>query len=152
MADNKEINYIQTKFDGIFGSLSTFKTQISSLQQQIKGLEKDVLKDLNAANKIIEKAKNKPKRKPSGFALKVQISDDLKNFMGVDKDEMVARTEVTKFLIGYIKDNNLQNKDDRRIIECDKRLNKLLDVPNGDVVTYFNIQRYMNIHFIKNIK
>jgi chromatin remodeling complex protein RSC6 len=151
MADNKEINYIQTKFDGIFGSLSTFKTQISSLQQQIKGLEKDVLKDLNAANKIIEKAKNKPKRKPSGFALKVQISDDLKNFMGVDKDEMVARTEVTKFLIGYIKDNNLQNKDDRRIIECDKRLNKLLDVPNGDVVTYFNIQRYMNIHFIKNI-
>ena len=149
MADNKEINYIQTKFDGIFGSLSTFKTQISSLQQQIKGLEKDVLKDLNAANKIIEKAKNKPKRKPSGFALKVQISDDLKNFMGVDKDEMVARTEVTKFLIGYIKDNNLQNKDDRRIIECDKRLNKLLDVPNGDVVTYFNIQRYMNIHFKK---
>jgi chromatin remodeling complex protein RSC6 len=149
MADNKEINYIQTKFDGIFGSLSTFKTQISSLQQQIKGLEKDVLKDLNAANKIIEKAKNKPKRKPSGFALKVQISDDLKNFMGVDKDEMVARTEVTKFLIGYIKDNNLQNKDDRRIIECDKSLKELLDVPDGDVVTYFNIQRYMNIHFKK---
>ena len=149
MADNNDINYIQTKFDGIFGSLSTFKTQISSLQQQIKGLEKDVLKDLNTANKIIEKAKNKPKRKPSGFALKVKISDELKNFMGVDKEEMVARTEVTKFLIGYIKDNNLQNKDDRRIIECDKSLKELLDVLDGDVVTYFNIQRYMNIHFKK---
>ena len=62
MADNTEINYIQTKFDGIFGSLSTFKTQMSSLQQQLKLLEKDVLKDINAANKIIEKANNKPKR------------------------------------------------------------------------------------------
>jgi chromatin remodeling complex protein RSC6 len=149
MTDNNEKNLIQTKFDGIFGSLSTFKTQISSLQQQIKTLEKDVLKDLNAANKIIEKAKNRPKRKPSGFALKVQISDELKNFMGVDKNELVARTDVTKFLIGYIKDNKLQNKDDRRIIECDKCLKKLLNLPNGDVVTYFNIQRYMNIHFKK---
>ena len=51
MTDNTEINYIQTKFDGIFGSLSTFKTQISSLQQQLKLLEKDVVKELNAAIK-----------------------------------------------------------------------------------------------------
>ena len=149
MTDNTEINYIQTKFDGIFGSLSTFKTQMSSLQQQLKLLEKDVLKDLNAANKIIEKANNKPKRKPSGFALKVNISDELKNFMDIGADEQVARTEVTKFLIKYIKEHNLQNPSDRRIIECDDKLKKLLDVPDGDVLTYFNIQRYMNRHFPK---
>lgn len=149
MTDNTEINYIQTKFDGIFGSLSTFKTQISSLQQQLKLLEKDVVKELNAANKIIEKANNKPKRKPSGFALKVSISDDLKNFMSLNKDDMVARTEVTKFLIKYIKEQNLQNPTDRRIIECDDKLKKLLKVPDGDTLTYFNIQRYMNVHFVK---
>ena len=149
MTDNTEINYIQTKFDGIFGSLSTFKTQISSLQQQLKLLEKDVVKELNAANKIIEKANNKPKRKPSGFALKVNISDDLKNFMSLNKDDMVARTEVTKFLIKYIKEHNLQNPTDRRIIECDDKLKALLKVPDGDILTYFNIQRYMNVHFVK---
>ena len=149
MTDNTEINYIQTKFDGIFGSLSTFKTQISSLQQQLKLLEKDVVKELNAANKIIEKANNKPKRKPSGFALKVSISDDLKNFMSLNKDDMVARTEVTKFLIKYIKEQNLQNPTDRRIIECDDKLKTLLKVPDGDTLTYFNIQRYMNVHFVK---
>jgi len=152
MTDNTEINYIQTKFDGIFGSLSTFKTQISSLQQQLKLLEKDVVKDINAANKIIEKANNKPKRKPSGFALKVNISQELKTFMGVDEDVMVARTEVTKFLIAYIKKHNLQNPSDRRIIECDDSLKKLLHVPKGDILTYFNIQRYMNVHFPKSKK
>ena len=116
MTDNTEINYIQTKFDGIFGSLSTFKTQISSLQQQLKLLEKDVVKELNAANKIIEKANNKPKRKPSGFALKVNISDDLKNFMSLNKDDMVARTEVTKFLIKYIKEH--KSNGESHVIAC----------------------------------
>jgi len=151
MTDKAEINYIQPKFDGISGSLSTLKSQITSLQQQMKLLEKDILRDLNAANKIIEKANNKPKRKPSGFALKVNISDELKNFMKLGKDDMVARTEATKFLIKYIKEHNLQNPADRRIIECDDTLKKLLKVPTGESVSYFNIQGYMNVHFVKKV-
>ena len=51
--------------------------------------------------------------------------------------------------IKYIKEHNLQNPSDRRIIECDDKLKKLLVVPDGDVLTYFNIQRYMNRHFPK---
>ena len=150
MTNINEINYIQSKFDGIFSTLSTFKTQISSLQQQVKTLEKDVTKELNAANKVIEKANNKPKRKPSGFALKVNISDELKEFMGEGPDFKVARTEVTKYLINYIKENNLQNETDRRKIECDEKLKNLLKVPLGEELTYFNIQKYMNRHFVKN--
>ena len=52
MTNINEINYIQSKFDGIFSTLSTFKTQISSLQQQVKTLEKDVTKELNAQIKL----------------------------------------------------------------------------------------------------
>ena len=69
--------------------------------------------------------------------------------MSLNKDDMVARTEVTKFLIKYIKEQNLQNPTDRRIIECDDKLKTLLKVPDGDTLTYFNIQRYMNVHFVK---
>ena len=148
MTNINEINYIQSKFDGIFSTLSTFKTQISSLQQQVKTLEKDVTKELNAANKVIEKANNKPKRKPSGFALKVNISDELKEFMCEGPDFKVARTEVTKYLINYIKENNLQNETDRRKIVCDEKLKNLLKVPLGEELTYFNIQKYMNRHFV----
>ena len=101
-----EINYIKEKFNGIFTTLNTYKLQLTSLQQQVKILEKHVLKELNSANKIIEKNKNKAKRKPSGFALKTHISDDLCNFMGLVKGDMCARTEVTKFVINYIKEHN----------------------------------------------
>ena len=142
-----EINYIENKFDGIFSSLNTFKLQITTLQQQVKILEKNVQKELNIANKIIEKNKNKAKRKPSGFALKSQISVNLANFMGVEPDVMCARTDVTKFLIKYIKENNLQNEKDRRIIEPNDILQNLLQVPKGDVLTFFTLQRYMNVHF-----
>ena len=54
---NNEINYIEQKFNGIFSSLNTFKLQITTLQQQVKILEKNVTKELNIANKIIEKIK-----------------------------------------------------------------------------------------------
>jgi len=39
---------------------------------------------------------------------------------------------------------------DRRKIECDEKLKNLLKVKEGEEVTYFNIQKYMNRHFIKN--
>ena len=84
--------------------------KITALQQQVRILEKNVTKELNIANKIIEKNKNKAKRKPSGFALKSKISINLANFMGLEPDVMCARTDVTKFLIKYIKDNNIWNK------------------------------------------
>ena len=142
-----DIIYIEDKFNGIFSSLNTFKLQITTLHQQVKILEKNVQKELNIANKIIEKNKNKAKRKPSGFALKSQISVALANFMGVGHDVMCARTDVTKFLIKYIKDNNLQNEKDRRIIEPNDILHNLLQVPKGDTLTFFTIQRYMNKHF-----
>ena len=147
-----EIKYIEEKFNGIFSSLNTYKVQINSLQQQVKVLEKHVVKELNNANKIIEKNKNKAKRKPSGFALKTQISDDLCNFMGLPKGDMCARTDVTKFVIKYIKAHNLQNTQDRRIIEPNKELQSLLQVPDEEELTYFTIQKYMNRHFKKKLK
>jgi chromatin remodeling complex protein RSC6 len=72
--------------------------------------------------------------------------------MGLPKGEMCARTEVTKFVIKYIKQHNLQNTNDRRIIEPNEELQKLLQVPKDEELTYFTIQKYMNKHFKKKLK
>ena len=71
--------------------------------------------------------------------------------MNKDPGTEIARTEVTQFLIQYIKDNQLQFEANKKIIIPDKTLKKLLKVKDGDEVTYFNLQRLMNIHFIKAI-
>ena len=66
-----------------------------------------------------------------------------------------ARTEVTRYIIQYIRDNNLQNPVNKKEINPDSALKSLLENDTDDktneneVITYFNIQRHMNKHFEK---
>jgi chromatin remodeling complex protein RSC6 len=69
--------------------------------------------------------------------------------MNKEKGTMVARTEVTQYIIEYIRQNALQKDGNRKFIKPDVKLATLLDVKDDDEVTYFNIQRYMNKHFVK---
>ena len=141
---------VTEQFNNIKDSLTTFKTSINAFQTQIKFLEKGVKKELKIVKSKIKK-KSSVKRKPSGFAVPSLISDELCKFMEKEPNTKIARTEVTKFVIQYIKDNSLQYTENKKIIIPDKKLSKLLAVENQDeiVITYFNIQRYMNRHFIK---
>ena len=72
--------------------------------------------------------------------------------MGKPTDSKLARTEVTQYLIQYIKDNNLQWTENRKIIKPDSKLKKLLKPAKNEYVTYFNLQKLMNKHFIKKNK
>ena len=67
----------------------------------------------------------------------------------------IARTEVTKALVNYIKSNNLlmqgdkiDNKIKNKIVP-DQKLKNLLGLQDDEIndLTYFNIQKYMNKHF-----
>jgi chromatin remodeling complex protein RSC6 len=43
----------------------------------------------------------------------------------------------------------LANDENKRVIKPDNKLKSLLGIDDDTVVTYFNIQRFMNRHFIK---
>jgi chromatin remodeling complex protein RSC6 len=53
---------------------------------------------------------------------------------------------VTKFVTTYVKNNNLKNKHD---INPDTKLRTLLRLPASDKLTYFNLQKYLNVHYPK---
>ena len=147
---NKDGNQeIKDEFSEMVDTLSKFKLQITILQNQMRGLEKTVNKKIKACQKDAQKNRNKGNRKPSGFAVPTKITDELCEFMGKPMGTKIARTEVTQYIIEYIKDNKLTQPDNRKFISPDNRLTKLLDVPNNEKVTYFNIQKYMNKHFVK---
>ncbi len=142
---------VTEQFGGILSTLSSFRSQITMLQNQVRALEKVVGKQMRTYQREAKKSKNKGNRKPSGFAVPTKISDELCEFMKKPKGSAVARTEVTQYIIQYIKENNLQWNENRKIIKPNSPLTKLLAVKKNDEVTYFNIQRYMNRHFIKKI-
>jgi upstream activation factor subunit UAF30 len=91
-----------------------------------------------------------PKR-PSALQKPVAISNELCKFLGFDADTEHSRQEVTATINKYIKDNNLQNPENRRFILLDGsdaalRLKVLLREPDQPV-TFFNIQRYLKPHY-----
>ena len=137
---------VRAEFIVLLNSLSAFKSQITMISSQVKSLEKKVKKKMKILEKQANKNKKKGNRKASGFAIPTKISKDLCNFMDKPEGTKMARTEVTKYIIQYIKDNKLPNG---KIIKPDKKLKGLLNVEGAEEVTYFNIQKYMNKHFIK---
>jgi upstream activation factor subunit UAF30 len=61
----------------------------------------------------------------------------------------MARTDVTKEITAYVKAHSLQDKDNGRQINPDAKLKKLLHLGADDVLSYFNLQKFMSPHFHK---
>jgi chromatin remodeling complex protein RSC6 len=139
------------KFNTINDSLTLFKMEISTLQKLVKNVEKDVTKELNNIKKGKKKEKSKTKRAPSGFAKPTKVTKELCEFMNKPEGSEIARTEVTKALVSYIKSNNLieLGETTKNKIVPDEKLKNLLGIQCEEVneLTYFNIQKYMNKHF-----
>jgi chromatin remodeling complex protein RSC6 len=151
MNNETALNAILKQFTTINDSLSLFKMQISTLQQEVKNVEKNVKKELKNVKKEKKKDKPKVKRAPSGFAKPTNVTNELCHFMDKPEGSQIARTEVTKALVAYIKANNLleQGEDSKNKIIPDEKLKSLLGISGNELtdLTYFNIQKYMNKHF-----
>lgn len=128
--------------------INSLKLQVTSVSQAFRQLEKANHKTIAQLKKdsIKSKPKIKSNKSPSGFAKPSKISKELGEFMEKSEGELVARTEVTQFIIAYIKDNNLAESKN---INPDKKLQQLLGSTDDDKISYFNIQKFMNKHFIK---
>lgn len=71
------------------------------------------------------------------------LSPDLTAVIGIEK---TSRPQVVKYLWSYIKDNNLQNPNDKRQIECDTKLYQLF---KKKTVGAFEMNRLLSNHIFK---
>ena len=146
-------NSWEEKFKNVDTTLRQIITMAKSLQTDVKRLQKDYTKQY----KELSRKKNKRKstksdgtpRPLSGFARPTEISDQLAKFLGEKKGTLLARTDVTKRITVYIKHHELQNPENKRQIHADAPLRKLLGLSSADVLTFFNLQKFMKVHFLK---
>ena len=123
---------------------------LTAVKSEFKAIEKGISRELRQAAKAsIKKRKSNINRKPSGFVKPTRISDELAHFLGKEIGTELARTAVSKEINAYINAHKLQDSKNGRIIHPDEKLTKLLKVQPSDELTYFNLQRYMKHHFIK---
>ncbi|GAX84534.1 hypothetical protein CEUSTIGMA_g11955.t1 [Chlamydomonas eustigma] len=124
----------------------------------VKGLANE-LKEVQVLLKVLQKEVKRGggrrvfnsgvPRKPSGFAVPTSLSEEMCDFLGVDKTTQMARKDVTRQITQYVKDKGLYDESDKRVILPDARLTQLLSVSNGDRVTYFNLQTHIKQHFVR---
>ena len=141
-------NYAE-EFTHLVEQLKVLQNSLKELTVYTSKLEKRVAKD----QKVLQKRVNGKRKRtntsssPSGFSKPGPVSDELRTFLKLGKDELIARTEVTKRINAYCKENGLQGKDDKRVLKPDKTLKTLLRLGKNDELTFFNLQKYMKVHF-----
>lgn len=141
-----------SEFSDFMTKLQQLGNLVNSLKSEFRTLEKKANKDLKTVAKANAKRKRKNvNRAPSGFVKPTLISAELASFLGKTEGTEMARTEVTREINAYIRDHQLQDKSNGRIINADTKLSSLLKIPAGEELTYFNLQRYMSPHFTKTV-
>ena len=141
---------ISNDFLEFMTKLQAVNQMLSSLKADFRVLEKKATRELKAAEKASAKKKRKAgNRSPSGFVKPTKISDDLASFLSKPKGSEMARTEVTREINTYIRTHKLQDKENGRKINADKKLTALLSLGAKDELTYFNLQKFMSPHFAK---
>ena len=135
---------ISSDFLEFMTKLQAVNQMLSSLKADFRNLEKKATRELRAAEKASMKKKRKAgNRSPSGFVKPTKISDELASFLGKPKGSEMARTEVTREINTYIRNHKLQDKENGRKINADKKLTSLLKLGSEDELTYFNLQKFM---------
>lgn len=136
--------------------VSKVKTLISlcaELSRELKTLDKSHIKELKLLQKSGMKRRKHMGKPPSGFVKCATISDEMATFLGKPSGSLMSRTDVTKAIHTYVKEQNLQLPKNRRVIMADEKLRVLLKIPQEEVdshnFTYFKLQKYLKIHFPK---
>jgi len=141
---------LETEAKSITARLLAVRETVSELISEAKRLEKKAAKvqklaDKRRRRKAVEGEAGKPAR-VSIFQVPTGLTPELCAFMGRPAGSLESRSNVTKFITKYVSDNNLKNKHD---INADAKLLKLLRLNKEDKLTYFNLQKYLNVHYLK---
>ena len=120
-------------------------TRMNHLEKEFTHFKKMACSFIENIRKNCEK---KP-RKASGFVLPVPISNELCDFLDIPHGSQASRTEVTKYLIDYIDENDLIDPEKKTLVVPNDRLHALLG-PTVDLetLTRFTMQKYMNRHYL----
>jgi len=125
---------------------STLLALIEEQSKEIKAMRKDLRKirqhlDDPTGEKAQLRSQNNGFRKPQ------MVSPELREFLGLGPEDRISRADVTRKLNEYVTLHNLKQGQN---LTMDTALQALLIPPEGVQVTFLNIQKYINRHYIKD--
>ena len=129
-------------------TLETLHTALEAIAKEQRALRKDVRK-IRQHFEDPEGEKAAARAQNNGFNKPLGVTDKLRAFLGLAADEKISRSQVTTRINTYVTEKGLKAGQN---ISLDESLKDLLQVPEGVQVTFLNIQKYINPHYIKELK
>ncbi|KAH7575372.1 hypothetical protein ACOSP7_005080 [Xanthoceras sorbifolium] len=83
-------------------------------------------------------------RKPRGITKPQRVSPEMEAIVGVPE---IPRTQALKQIWAYIKEHNLQDPENKRVIVCDEKLKKIFG--GKDRVGFLEVAGLVGPHFLK---
>lgn len=118
---------------------------IDALLKEIKALRKDMRK-IRQHMEDPQGEKAKARAANNGFNKPMNVTPELRAFLKLADGEQISRSQVTRRINTYVDELGLKNGQK---INLNPVLQELLKVPEGIQVTFLNIQKYINPHYIK---
>jgi hypothetical protein len=115
------------------------------LAKELKALRKDVRKIRQHFEDPLGE-KQAARSQNNGFNKPLNVTDKLRAFLGLAADEKISRSQVTARINTYVTEKGLKAGQN---ISLDATLKDLLQPPEGTQITFLNIQKYINPHYIK---
>ena len=123
------VESLQTEVDDL-------KTKVDTLMKQLKKIQKIVKK--------VDQGETETPKRQNSLAKPIDISNDLKKFMGLGKDVQASRNDVTRCINAYIKENGLQqNEKNKREFILDEKLATIIKPDKDVTLSFFNYQKFM---------
>ena len=160
--ENLELQLASTRektdlvLSNLLSELQLLQKKVKETTTKVKEVQRQVLRERKETNKVTSKffKTNKKKKRsgnksPGGFTKPAPLSGPMCEFLGEEVGTEMPRIDVTRRINLYVKENKLQNPENKREIVADNKLRELLYLKNNDTLTYFNLQRFMKVHFLK---
>ncbi|XP_073127381.1 uncharacterized protein [Henckelia pumila] len=135
---------------GVFSTVYTVNT-VSFPNTSAAGSSRLVPATLRAVRTVTAAAASKPatetkKREPRGIMKPRRISPEMQAFLGGGVTE-IPRTQALKEIWAYIKQYNLQDPADKKVIICDEKLKTIFG--GKERIGFLEIAGLINPHFLK---
>jgi len=127
---------------------TTTPVTLELIAKELKALHKDVRK-IRQHFEDPTGEKQAARSQNNGFNKPLNVTDKLRTFLGLGADEKISRSQVTARMNTYVTEKNLKTGQN---IALDAVLQDLLQPPAGTQVTFLNIQKFINPHYIKEEK
>ncbi len=128
---------------------TAIQTELAAIRAENKQLTKLVRK-IKAKQDDPDGTKAEERSKNNGFKKPLDVTEALRTFLGLAEGEQISRSEVTKRVSAYVTSQNLKHPDSGKVIVLDDKLKVLLNAPEGEQITFLNIQKYLSPHYIKS--